>query len=317
MENQNLNPAPIMNSKSHPMELIWVFKLPLIGIGALLVMAFFGYYSKGLLLFVPITLIYNLIRRRKMNYQFSRTGAEISQGSATKKHLSFNYGELKTVQIKRDVFDSFFGIGQLMIETGNTSSQENAPSQTYTEEKTGFWNFMTKQRGIKSDKMLPGDQSISGDLVVSKNKVVIPGLKISNAEEIKDIIDAIKDKSTTGVEVQPASLSGLDIKTEKTKGFDFANFSWFSLALFFVAIAISFINFFAASLIALAGLFFGIAGCKTSRKGFGITGTVLNSILLVIFFLMFVFLIFLFISKVNPETGEPMTQEEMQEWGIE
>lgn len=302
-----------ISKENCPMALVWYFKPAIIATTILVAVTLFGYISYELVAVVIGSFFYNKIIGKKFEYSFSDNSFRIASGVFNKKEVNKNYQEISSVSLKSDWFDSFFGISQLIINFNKDSSGSVIDPQ---KEKSGAWAFLTKTRGVGVNKNLEDQAGSEGGIVVGKNNIVIPGLNLSDAVKIKKFIEGKKNINNEQSAIEN-SKSGIiiDLKEEEKAGF--SNFSILSIILLFISFAVVMTNSFSAIFILVLGIIFGILGRKTERKKMATTGVVLNSLVLVVFIVIAGLTFFMYVKKINPFTGEPLTEEDMIELGIE
>lgn len=321
MENENLTIDNSISKESHPMERVWFFKPAIIASAAAAVIALFGYISYELIIILLGAFFYNFITARGFEYKFSDDLVSFKHGFIKKRELIRPYQDISSVEIKRDWFDSIFGISRLTI-----NFEKHGSDSTEEEEKTGFWAFMTKQRGPEAGKSFSESKEENFRVGFNEKKVSIPGLRLSDASEIKNFIEKKRkgDLAASGVineSVIGNSASGISVNLGEnvgaTRKVGFSSYSLFSIIIFVLAVVSFFINSLFAVFVVIIGIIFGIIGTKTKKRGLAVTGIIVNIIALIFFLIAILAYYFLEVKRINPFTGVPLTAEELREFEIE
>ena len=163
--------AAIVTEKNYPITTLWLFKGVLIILGISIVLLIFGYVAPKLIILMVISLIANPLIRKNFHYALNDKYFYVKQGVFSKKERNLPYGVIQNVFVKQDLFDRIFGLASLRVENASQAGGGN---------KEHWWN---KSYGSKST--VYGQQEGIG---AYGNAVNIPGLKKSNAEELKGLV---------------------------------------------------------------------------------------------------------------------------------
>ena len=155
-----------ITEKNFPITFRWVFKAPLITL-VINVMAFlFGYIIPKLLIIFVISIVWTPFERSRFHFTFGEHFFDVQQGVFSKKTRHLPYGVIQNITVKQDLVDRLFGIASLAIEDASYGHGGN--------KKRGFFSASASKTG----------DGIGG----VGNRINIPGLKKSNAEEMKAIL---------------------------------------------------------------------------------------------------------------------------------
>lgn len=163
----------IITEKNYPITKLWIFKAPIIIILMNIIALFFGYYFPYLALALPVMLVANPLIRANFHYSLDENFFNVRQGVISKKQRNLPYGVIQNVFVKQDIFDRIFGLASLRVENASQAGGGN---------KERWWN---KSYGSKATAYGYGQQDGIG---ASGNKINIPGLKKTDAEELKNLI---------------------------------------------------------------------------------------------------------------------------------
>lgn len=173
----------IITEKDYPVQGIWVVKSILGSLLSLLILGSFflfgindeeiNFYLIVLIVFIPLHIIYAVLRRATFCYSIEGQFFTLRQGILSKQQRHIPYGVIQNIFVKQDLFDRIFGLASLAVEN---ASQGAGSSATAGEQKVFGMRIGNQQR--QQTEMV----GFSG------NKVSIPGLTKANAEILKGIV---------------------------------------------------------------------------------------------------------------------------------
>lgn len=161
-----------VNENNFPIESLWFIRhfvsyfFGLIVIPVILYLPipltpfYLSYLKMGLIVLclIPYHLINAYILAHTFHYNIGENFITVTQGIISTQKKDFSYTLIQNIFLKQNAWDKISGLASLIIE--NASQGSGQPPKTYKEKEIGFMG----------------------------NMVIIPGLSISNAEGLKNII---------------------------------------------------------------------------------------------------------------------------------
>jgi membrane protein YdbS with pleckstrin-like domain len=176
----------IITEKKYPIRNIWFFKQ--IFLGCIFILFYFlvcflswvggGFQvtSDGVIVFLSLSLFFilvfmflpvvNLFRRKNFHYSLDEHFITLHQGIVSKQNRNISYGRIQEIFIGQKLFDRIFGLASL----------------TFADISEGGYSNMD------DDGYISAGRSSYEALGFVGNKVHIPGLKKSDAEALKAVI---------------------------------------------------------------------------------------------------------------------------------
>ena len=165
-----VNNAPasgnIITEKMYGIATLWLFKGSIIIIIISIIALFFDRWFPQLLIILPFYPIVNFFIRSNFHYSIEEKILKINQGVISKKDFMLPYGVIQNVVVKQDFFDRIFSLGTLNIQNAVGGNNMTAEAS----------EVLSRQYGL---------QNLLG---ASKNGVSFVGLKIADANILKNII---------------------------------------------------------------------------------------------------------------------------------
>jgi uncharacterized membrane protein YdbT with pleckstrin-like domain len=177
----------IITEKNYPVRKIWIFKfffgknilyyiLPTLMIVAYFAwkkdtdLTFMPFFTSSLILISPLFLFVFFIILRVINfhYTFDEQWLTVRQGIIAKQTRSMPYEVFQNVLTQQDFFDRIFGTASLIIENAT-----QLPRLDYRRERLETSKNILKAEGL---------------IGAAGNKIIIPGLKKIEAEQLKGIV---------------------------------------------------------------------------------------------------------------------------------
>ncbi|OGM24177.1 hypothetical protein A2627_04775 [Candidatus Woesebacteria bacterium RIFCSPHIGHO2_01_FULL_39_28] len=174
--NQTLSNS--VTEKEYPISNRWMWEKSLYFITIILFITLIYSGSKELTLnlvffsvIYGISLLFLYLSKINFHYSFDNQNVIVRQGILNKKNRTLPFAVIQNVFVKQGLLDRFFGISTLSIE--------NASGGGGAGQFTKAFGFYFKNKGERNDTIGIGIQG---------NKVSIPGLTVSDAEKLKEII---------------------------------------------------------------------------------------------------------------------------------
>lgn len=175
---------PEVNEKRYPIETVSVIKsavtpiLPIVVMSLVMALGIFldahsfevTLYFVLAVLFLPFNIIYFFVWRNSFTYALNEQFMTLGQGILSRQQRNIPYGVLQNILIKQDLMDRLLGLGTLVVE--NAAQNGAAPDSAVT-----IFGMRVQPNGKEVE--------VAG---FSGNRVMIPGLKLENAQTFRDAI---------------------------------------------------------------------------------------------------------------------------------
>ncbi|MCA9372469.1 PH domain-containing protein [Candidatus Woesebacteria bacterium] len=173
---QSHPPTKIFSESDFPITKLWMFKIAIVQAFSTIFFLILGIFSFQyiliagyvIVLVVPLSIFSNWLTRKYFHYKTEDDFLFIKQGILSKKQFHLPYAVVQHTIIKQDLFDRVFGLASLQIENAVQNSEAYHLS-----------------RGEWASKSYSIGQEFVGS---AGGKISIPGLKIADAESLKDVI---------------------------------------------------------------------------------------------------------------------------------